>query len=175
MHCKKVRTYFLEMLDGTLDAILRNALNHHLARCDSCRQECARTEKFITAWKDAPAPTVPDSVWEAITAQTAQLRDASKPAPERWQRLAQWIADVLEEGAWGRKAAFSSAIAALLLVSVFWGPWSSKQPATLQVIELPGNAVSAFPSYFREHHNPAAQPITDATMVLAFNTSGDNR
>ena len=175
MLCKKAQTCFLERMDGTLSTELGAAVDEHLGRCDSCSQAYARTQKFIAAWKNTPVRSVPDGVWEGIAAQTIHRRDAARLSLQGFERLAKWLAETLDEGAWGRKAAFSTAIAALLMVSVFWGTRSSKQPAIMPVIELTGNPVSAFPSYFREHHNPANQPITDAAMVLAFNTSGDNR
>ena len=175
MLCKKVQTCFLEKLDGTLAVAIAAAVDQHLGQCDSCRQEYARTEKIIAAWKSAPVKDVPDALWERIALQTIRRGDEAMPSAQGFGRLLQWLANAWDEGTWGRKAAFSSAMAALLVVSVFWGTRGPRQPVIMPVVELTGNPVSAFPAYFRAHHDPANQPITDAVMVLAFNTSGDTR
>ena len=176
MRCKKVYKYFLQARDGTLDVERRRLLENHLAQCAGCAQEWESANFIDASLKRATTLSVPDHVWEGIAAATVHASPlATRPPNGVFRRITIGILETLDELSWGSKMAFSSAVTAALAVLVVWGSFSDRQPHLLPVIELSKNPVGAFPSYFREHHHPAGQPIADRELILAFNTLGDNR
>ena len=169
MECKKLHKHLLEAIDGTLSGELRRALDAHLAQCSACSDSFEFARKAISSFRRIPQRDVPKEIWNRIAQQIAQGRVAPQRVFGWWQRFS----EILTEISWGRRVAWSWALAAAVVMLAVWGLWDIRQGPTLQVVELAANPVTAFPSYFREHRNPAGQPISEGPMVLAFNTLGD--
>ena len=173
MQCRKSQKYILQAVERSLAPALQSAVESHVAQCPACRKQWEFTAKTVTALRKAPAREVPGWVWTRIAGETANL-PLGASVGKRTTGLKDWMAGIMEELSWGHKVAFSSALAGILALFVVWGSISGKSPASLPVIAISGSPVSAFPTYVREHYNPAGQPMSEGPMVLAFNTMGDN-
>ena len=172
MQCKKFQNHLLEAVDGTLSAELCRALESHLAQCTGCREFFDFSHNAIAALRRTPQRKVPAEIWDRIGAQIAQDPSISRGhSLSWWERLSEVFAGI----PWGQKMAWSSVLTAMLVTLTVWGVWDLSQPAKLRVVDLAANPVTAFPYYVREHHNPASQPISEGSLVLAFNTLGERQ
>ncbi len=171
MHCNKAQRLMLAMTEAKLGGDLLAQVQQHLLTCAACARVWDFTQKSVSALQKAPRLEVPPEIWSRIKRQiTLEETRRTQPTFSWWQRLT----SVLEEISWGERFAFSSAFAVALAVLIVWGTHDLRQQPLPQVVELSGNPVSAFPTYLREHHNPAGQPISEGPMVLAFNTLRDS-
>ncbi len=168
--CRRVHRHLVECAEGTLPANLRTLVNEHLAGCPDCRARLEFLQKSVDALRRAPVLEVPAYLWHQIAAQTIHQPAQPEHRPAPW---IEWVFNLLEEITWGRKVAFSSALTAALVFLVLWGTFWPSQHQTLPVVELAAQPAGMLPSYFREYHNPANQPISDGAMVLAYNTMGE--
>lgn len=79
-------------LDGALDGAERDALERHLATCETCRAELAELRRVGALLRSLPEPALPRSFTLPVTTTWA-----GQPAPRRapaWARAAQWTGGV---------------------------------------------------------------------------------
>ena len=170
MRCFKAHAYLLDAAEGTLPDALQANLDAHLGACGACRERLEFVRKSAASLKRTPQIPVPQAVWGRID-DAIKRGEAVAESSARWKR---WLEEMLDDLSWGRKVAFSSALAAVLVVLTVFGIVDIRRHPALPVVELTGNAINAYPAYFREHHRPSGQPVSDGNMVLAFNTLGDS-
>ena len=170
VECRKVQKYLLEAAEETLGVELRAQFLEHTGRCVTCRESFEFTQKAVASFRRIPSKNVPGEIWESVAAQIAKDRAVSpRVSFGWWQRLSEIFAEI----SWGQRVAWSSALATALVMLAVWGVWDIGQGPGLRVVDVAGSPGMAFPSYLREHNNPAGQPISEGPMVLAFNTLGD--
>jgi hypothetical protein len=132
MTCHEIQDLLLtDMLDGTVSADQKKAVEGHLAGCPACREVLSTARKLEADLKLSSSIQPPAYLWDRI-------RDKIEVQPvSLWDGVQAWWVDVLA----GFRPAFvsGSLVAATLILVVFFVPYfnqSGQGAASSSVVEI---------------------------------------
>ena len=68
MNCSEFLVHLDDLLDGTLDPVLRSELDRHLSSCDHCTITVATTRKTIEVYRSNVLYELPDTLRDRLHA-----------------------------------------------------------------------------------------------------------
>ena len=86
MNCKDTQEKLLDLLEGNLEEITKNAVEVHISSCDSCREELRVFRTIITDLEaESDAIQVPDDFM--LNVRKAVSKTRKKKLPKRWTTI----------------------------------------------------------------------------------------
>jgi len=131
MDCSEARDSFSDYLDGELHAQAKEALEAHLGRCATCRNELEAIRKAVALVESLPKLSAPPAILDRVRfciAAKAKAKPKARPAI-----LAGWR--------WVAVAAAAAAVVLAVLLTLPWTGGVSPTPVAIAPNGVPGGRI----------------------------------